>query len=484
MTAETGDQNTQTVPSAAVIELYTATKPYWLDRWLDIAVEASGSQPVFMLILVALLTWAFLGIRFGQDTDWQVIISDVQAIIGYVFDSLLMRQQLNAYKQHLKISARLISRARGTKRMLRELGKDVRCKKITPRESGDVQQTTTFPSELPSESFVGRVSTLASNIAGHIVTCTLFWLCILIWIGFGSYCHWSVNWQLYINSGTSGLMVLIFAFLANIRERHEKYAKECLGRLDKVDGSLELKLREMTGNLLPNEIITVPSIKLRGIQRGIFYYANVVGTLTGIALLIIVMIVWVCIGPAMRFDSNWWLIIGTYAGLIGMQDGFVLRNIQMRFDEHVISTFGDVELEDVDIYENTPDLPLPKDDYEQQDVSLSCRISLGIGRICSHEWAVILGLLTIVGLLTGSTVMEWSTTGQLLCNIPPSIIESFLMMILITGHNIADQRRRVNFHNMYVRRLKLVWYVERLSEGGMEQKEVAANVSQDTATVT
>ena len=54
--------------------------------------------------------------------------------------------------------------------------------------------------------------------------------------------------------------------------------------------------------------------------------------------------------------------------------------------------------------------------------------------------------------------------GQLLCNIPPSIIESFfMMMFLITGHNINDARRRVDLRtNMYLRRLKLLAYVERL----------------------
>lgn len=34
----------------------------------------------------------------------------------------------------------------------------------------------------------------------------------------------------------------------------------------------------------------------------------------------------------MHSNDNWWLLIGTYAGLIGMNDGFVLRNVQHRLN--------------------------------------------------------------------------------------------------------------------------------------------------------
>jgi len=50
-------------------------------------------------------------------------------------------------------------------------------------------------------------------------------------------------------------------------------------------------------------------------------------------------------------------------------------------------------------------------------------------------------------------------TGQLISNVPPSIIESFFMVILITGHNFADAERRVQIRSMYERRLKLLEWV-------------------------
>ena len=69
------------------------------------------------------------------------------------------------------------------------------------------------------------------------------------------------------------------------------------------------------------------------------------------------------------------------------------------------------------------------------DNSLSCRILIAMGNFCSHEITVIFGTLAIIGLIIGTSAIGWSVPGQLLCNVPPSIIESFFMMILVTGHN-------------------------------------------------
>jgi low-affinity ferrous iron transport protein len=72
---------------------YTAkAKGSRLDRWRDTVVKFSGSEFVFLSIMAALLTWALMGIKFGNSENWQVVISDVQAIFTYVFDSFLMRQ--------------------------------------------------------------------------------------------------------------------------------------------------------------------------------------------------------------------------------------------------------------------------------------------------------------------------------------------------------------------------------------------------------
>ena len=123
-----------------------------------------------------------------------------------------------------------------------------------------------------------------------------------------------------MNSASPALMVYILAFLANIRERHNQYRTKCLQYIYLVDRTLELRLRTATGDSIENETILIPSPKRSALQRGIDYYADLVGTLIGIAILFFVIIIWVVTGPAFSYNSNWWLLIGTYAGLVGMND--------------------------------------------------------------------------------------------------------------------------------------------------------------------
>lgn len=439
---------------------YTAmTKPKLLDRWLDIVVKFSGSQFIFFAIITALLIWAFLGIPFGQKNDWQIGISDAQAIINMIFDAFLMRQQLNSHYSLMFVTGRMRSRIISNKRMLKELIGSGNYEKIKATELDNLQQTE-FKSQLPSENWLGRVSTAVSEFVGHIATVCAFWVCIFIWIGFGQYCGWSNTWQLYINSATSAWMVFILAFLANIRERHNNYMANCLGYIYEADAALELRLRAVTGDKIQNGTVTIPAPKRSRLQRGIDYYADLVGTLTGIGILFFVIIIWVVIGPAMSFNSNWWLLIGTYAGLIGLNDGFVLRNVQNILSGYQTAEFTQLVYDDMDMLAVIGVAQLNEE--RVPDSSISCRISIAVGNVCSHEITVVLGALTIVGLIVGASAMRWSVTGQLLCNIPPSIIESFFMMILITGHNVGDAKRRVDLHNLYIRRLALISYVNNL----------------------
>jgi low-affinity ferrous iron transport protein len=236
---------------------------------------------------------------------------------------------------------------------------------------------------------------------------------------------------------------------------------KCLEAIWKVDGALELKLRTNTGDTIENPPIVIPAFPRSKIQRAIDYYADLVGTLVGIAILIFVIIIWIVIGPALHFDANWWLLIGTYAGLIGLNDGFVLRNICTVLDNNEDEEFCQVDYEDMDML-----AIIGVDKLKEERVvatSLSGRISVRVGDFCSHELTVIAGVVMIIGLIIGASAMGWSVTGQLLCNVPPSIIESFFTMILITGHNIGEAKRRVDLHNIYLRRLKLYSCIDTLA---------------------
>ena len=315
-----------------------------------------------------------------------------------------------------------------------------------------------FTPDLPQENWLGRVSTTVSTAVGHIATVAAFWVCILIWIGFGKYCNWSNTWQLYINSASSALMIFMLAFIANIRERHKKYMTKCLEAIWNVDDALETRLRKATGDIIENPRITIHPLKQSRIQRIIDYYADLVGTLAGIAILSLVIFIWLATGPAFHFNSNWWLLIGTYAGLVGLNDGFVLRNISTVLGDYEDEQFARVERGDMDMLAAIGVGKLQEELGE--DLSLTTRISVRVGDICAHELTVVIGVITIVGLIIGASAMRWSVTGQLLCNVPPSIIESFFTMILLTGHNIAEAKRRAHFFNIYLRRLKLISYVD------------------------
>ena len=465
--------------SAQAINTYApVTKARLLDRWLDNVVAFSGSELVFSIIIAMLVTWAFLGLRFGQSNDWQVVISDVQAIVNLVFDAFLMRQQLNSHDSLMIVSASLRSRASSNKRMLRTLMNSGRYEKAKQTQSHELQQTE-FASQLPAENLLGRMSTAVSVFLGHIATVLAFWVCIFIWIGFGPYCNWSNTWQLYINSATSALMIFILAFLANIRERHGNYTTKCLRFVYEVDTTLELRLRTTTGDRIENQPVVIPVPKRTRLQRAIDYYADLVGTLTGIVILFFVMIVWVVIGPVMSFNSNWWLLIGTYTGLIGMNDGYVLRNVGHICEGYENAEFVQVTFDDMDMMAMIGITQLNEERVADQ--SLSCRVSVAMGNLCSHELMVVSGVVTIIGLIIGSSAMGWTVTGQLLCNVPPSIIESFFMLILITGHNIKDAKRRVDLHNIYLRRLKLISYINTLDKFE-EVVETGSGTSRPTET--
>jgi len=388
---------------------YVTPKQRRLDRWLDKVVAWSGSEPVFLFILAALLAWAFAGIKLHTDENWQVAISDVQAIVSYIFDSLLMRQQLNAHEEALVAVAQLRSRATSHRRMLGLLLEQQPVKRHEGEQT-KTQPEPPFQLSLPEESRFGRFVTRASVLLGHIGFICVYWISIILWLGFGPSNGWSNEWQLYINSATSALMVFVFSFLANIRERHSEHARVCLEATFRVDSHLERKLRSITGDKLPNIEVIIEPPKVNWLQRAIYYYSDLVGTLVGIAILFVVITVWLAIGPLLHFDSNWWLLIGTYAGLIGLNDGFVLRNVQAHLKDFETLQYEQLNEEGRDIFFW---IQVPFIKQESTKPSLSSKVSLTIGRVCAHEMTVLAGVLLIFALIAGSSALRWDVTGRL-----------------------------------------------------------------------
>ena len=122
---------------------------------------------------------------------------------------------------------------------------------------------------MPQESWLNLAIHLVSDFLGHVVTMIFFWIGIFIWLAFGNYCAWSVRWQLYINSATSALMILVFALLAIVQEQNKKQTSAYLEHVCELDVALEAQLRKMTRDEIPNETITIYPRKVNRLQRAI-----------------------------------------------------------------------------------------------------------------------------------------------------------------------------------------------------------------------
>lgn len=428
-----------------------------LDRGLDWLVRASGSAVMFFFIQIILLAWVFLGIPYSKLEIWAIVMGDGQAIFSYVFDSFLMRQQLNNHRDFLIAVGELSSRNTSQMRMLEALSKQIDFSKITLPDSGEETLV-----DLPKETRFGRAMTIISIVVGHLGSLIFYWATIVLWLSFGPSQQWSNMWQLDLNSALSAWMVFTFSFLAIVRERHAEYSEKCLDAVFNVDIALESRLRALTGDQQDNPEVIIPSPRVNIVQRGIFFYSQLVGTLVGIVILTAVFTIWLAIGPLTDFDSNWWLIIGTVAGLVGTLDGFVLRNIQMKLGHRELPEVNKVHEQDLAILVMAR-LP-PPNETGTKKASLSLRVSDAVLKVCAHELSVVAGLVFIISLIIGSSVMRWNTPGQLLCNIPPMIVESFFMQVLITGHNASDSKRRADLKTFYARRSKLLSVVNGISQ--------------------
>ncbi|KAI5300517.1 low-affinity Fe(2+) transport protein, partial [Ascosphaera atra] len=282
-------------------------KKHRLDRWLDRVVKASGSSLTLLFTIGFLFAWGMFGIKYHHEEKWQVILSDVQSIVNYVYDSLLIRQLLNLYSEEMVAMAQVQSRLVSHERMLTVLQQW----REEGHEFSDQLQidVTTMKTPLPQENKFSQFIERAAHFIGHLVCIIGFWVGVVIWLGVGTLDDFSDHWQLCMNTATSGLMVFAFGFLANMRERRASYSKKCFDSIFVVDSVLETKLRSITMDANENETVVIPAPKMNPVQRGIFYYADFVGTLVGIAILICVIIAWLVVGPVMEFDDNWWLLI-------------------------------------------------------------------------------------------------------------------------------------------------------------------------------
>ncbi|ESZ92913.1 hypothetical protein SBOR_6686 [Sclerotinia borealis F-4128] len=447
---------------------------------LDIVTKAAGSNWVFVGMMAIMLVWVIFGFIDGATDTWQIVMQNASSIQVYLTDILLLRQASNASKSLLTTLAELQSRNQTCERLLRQLPscqwtethKDPARKLLQ-----DAKPVESNPDDILLMGGVGKPSkvrhawnrtckTVAGGL-GSIWAYIFYWIGIFFWVGIGPHFQFSNTWQLYVNTATAVALTFTSVFLQNIQQQQEDNLEKCLEYALKVDAEVEWRLREITNDYQPNPVFEIPAPIIGRIDRSIDVFADIVGSGVGLLITLIVIIAWAAVGPVLQFNDNWWLIIGTFTGLVGFVDGFVLRNVYHR-DEKVAEVQFEEMAESDDRLLDLLNIPAP---YQAPSKPRNCgtRASTTAGYWCALSSVSVGSVGVVFALLVIASIMKWSETGQLLCNTPTMIVEGFLLLILIQAHNIANIARGADFQSLLKHRLLLNQYVCGLSEDSSSQ---------------
>ncbi|ROW12740.1 hypothetical protein VMCG_00333 [Cytospora schulzeri] len=441
------DSNAEEVQARETPNLRTTKNPFNL---LDAVVKAAGSRWTLGIVLLLLVVWGILGAVFGPTDTWQVILQDVSSIQAYISATLLMRQQNNNTKSLLGRICGLISRSESNERMVGSLTMEQRA---TLRMSTQRMRANIVDTLHEKEDFFDKAANGVAKATGSLISSGIYWAGIIAWVVLGIPLQFSDTWQLYVNTATALEITFVTVFLQNIRTQHDKHLDKIVKVIEQLDKDIEIQLRRMTGNLEPNPIIASEPARLTKWEKGIDVYAYIIGGTFGIAISVIVFAIWLAVGDPMNFDDNWFLIIGTYTGLVGFIDGFVLKNVDARETKMANMHFQRLISQDSKIF-SLIGIEIPISTVPSK-ASLNMRISRTIGRWVESTSASYAAVGTVVALVVVASAMQWTETGQLLCNTPTMIVEGFLLITLLQAHNMADNRRRTTYEDILNRRLVL-----------------------------
>jgi len=129
--------------------------------------------------------------------------------------------------------------------------------------------------------------------------------------------------------------------------------------------------------------VIIQAPKVNSVQKVIFYYADIIGTLVGHRDPLSVIIVWVAVGPLLRFSSGWWLLIGTYAGPGRLAGWLRVADVQAKLKTTRTLMFAKIDVEMRALFK-VIGMPYPRKP-PSRNKSLSYKASMAIGRVCAHE---------------------------------------------------------------------------------------------------
>ncbi|CDO96621.1 unnamed protein product [Kluyveromyces dobzhanskii CBS 2104] len=452
------------------------------DRVLDRLVQAAGSQVTFIFLMIVLLGWAIAGIVSGAPNQWQVAMQDGQSIQCYVWDTLLMRQQLMSAHEHMCICAELGSRVTVLKKLLTRVADETEENQTIAYEHlPEINEVTV---DLQDKTWYDKFASVVSKVLGSWYTIIIYWCGIFVWVGCGALnldagnsppytgktsgsnpelAKFSNLWQMYINTATAVVLYTTSVFLQNIRARHDIFVAKYIRELFAADVKIDNILRRYNDDYTTEaDIVTVKAGKRTKGEVWIDWYGDIIGTGAGVIIGVLVFAAWIAIGDPMKWSDNWWLIIGTYTGLVGFLDGFVIRQNYFRIVQHETQNYENLIADDYELFsllgiecpERLMRVPIEK------NRSITYRVSAYVNRKCSTELSVLASIILIIVLICIASALRWNETGQLLVNTPTMIIEGFFLLILLQSHNWADVTRRAEIALLCNRRIFLMAYLE------------------------
>ncbi|GMM46586.1 hypothetical protein DAPK24_031610 [Pichia kluyveri] len=455
---------------------YYVTSP--LDTFIGYAVDVAGSIYVLIIAMSLLIGWIIWGCLTGASDTWQIVMQDGQSIQTYVWNTFLMRQQLDNDENLLLLYGKLKSRSITHKRLLTNfLSKYDINHSLTQlndfkplNELNYNEETIDSEINFKSTSFYDKCCDCFVKIIGSLPTVTLYWIGIFVWIGCGKVPinegtkelpdmeTFSNTWQMYVNTATAIELLITTVFLENIRNRASNFISNQTKLFNKLDSKLEFLLRDINNDYYENELVIVERCPRDKIQKCISLYAHVVGNGLGLVISICVFSAWIGIGNVMHWSANWWLVIGSYTGLVGFIDGFVLREIFFSITDYEHKKYLDL-LKDSQEFLDMLNLPVELNRPVLKK-TISNRISIFINNICSSKYSVIFSFITVLGLVILASAMKWSETAQLVANTPTMIIEGFFLLILVQAHNWASRERSLILEELTKSRTIIYNYIK------------------------
>lgn len=305
----------------------------------------------------------------------------------------------------------------------------------------------------PEDAF-DKAIFLAADLVGSIWMLVIFVIGIAAWIGLGPLYSFSNEWQLWLNTCTALQQTLTFCLLTLARARHDVFVERCMRSIFRHDCELESCCRQVVGYEGPNHCVQIDWSPASWFERSLDWYAAFMGSGYMVLFSFLFVGMWVGIGHPMRWGDNWWLIIGTYTGLVGTFNASVLRYSLYNAETKISSEYDALIEEDRKVFEELQ-IPFPNQELSYETGPM-VRLGLSFRCICGTPWTVLTILALIIALVAYATVVLWNQTAQLVVNSVTMIVESFFLIVLIHAQSLHATEHRIRLHDLLMRRLQLL----------------------------